>query len=156
MSKSNLIFIITLPVDKIRNICKKAISEIGWRILNEGNSYYIIKEEVNKMNMMNLVNTNCAKIEVTWSNYNDSTKILLDGSIIGFGPIQSNHLKGQIGRLKNIIEIFAEKEINQITKINYNNLSISEELEKLSQLLEKGIIDNDEFQKAKKKIIDNY
>jgi hypothetical protein len=80
----------------------------------------------------------------------------LDGSIIGFGPIQSNHLKGQIGRLKNIIEIFAEKEINQINKINYNNLSISEELEKLSQLLEKGIIDNDEFQKAKKKIIDNY
>ncbi len=47
----------------------------------------------------------------------------------------------------------SESEVNTDSSENINNLS--EELNKLNDLKEKGIISQEEFEKAKKKLLDN-
>jgi hypothetical protein len=81
----------------------------------------------------------------------------MNGSISGFGPIQSGHLKGQVGNLRNRIEVGLNKEIDtkkQTQSQSQGSLLISE-LERLANLHEKGALTDDEFQQAKKKLLNS-
>ena len=49
----------------------------------------------------------------------------------------------------------SESDVNTDSSESINNYNLSEELNKLNDLKEKGIISQEEFEKAKKKLLDN-
>jgi len=82
----------------------------------------------------------------------------MNGTIFGWGPIQASHLKGQMGSLKNRIEIglskLFEDQKQQAASIPISqSSSLITELERLANLHAKGLLTDDEFQSAKKKLL---
>ena len=49
----------------------------------------------------------------------------------------------------------SEKEENDNTNLTVNNNQLSNELTKINELLQNGVLTQEEFEKAKKKILDN-
>lgn len=150
MSKSNIEFLLKYPVNHVEQSIKKSIANINWRILSQNDQSITIKEEVG---LWAVKFTNLAQIDVFWEGDENETSVTLNGSIFGFGPIQSNHLNGHMNRLKNMIESEAHIITNTSNDLLIKENSISEEIQKLAELLQKGLITNDEFIMAKKKLL---
>ena len=88
------------------SFCRKAVAEVGWRILDQSQNRIRCKEVAVSAISFNWP----AEVEIIiFSNGPSSTTIFLNGSIFGFGPIQKGHLQGQIGSLKNRIEIIMQE-----------------------------------------------
>jgi len=150
MSKHNDEIVVELSIEETMVACKEAAANLNWRIMNEGKNYLSCKEITSHLAFSQ---TWPAKVEVYVNKYNDKTKIILEGSIFGLGPIQSGHLKGQLGKFKNLIEVSLSHRNNSF-KENTNSSSIAIELEKLSELYSKGILSKEEFEMAKKKVFE--
>jgi hypothetical protein len=101
-SKYDETFVISVSSDEAIMICKKALANIGYRIMNETSRSITCKEQTT----FTMARTTWfAEIEMSLSETIGGTKILMNRSIFGLGPIQSGHLKGEVQRLKNLIEI---------------------------------------------------
>ena len=75
----------------------------------------------------------------------------MNGSVFGLGSLQKNHLQGQMGNLRNRIELAAtEKEPK---KESTAPTSMATELEKLAALRTQGLLTEEEFQKAKERLL---
>ena len=141
-------FMVNYPVEIVCVSCKEAIAQLGWKIIKQSSSFIKCIEPISG------VSFNWAtRIEVSWQENGSSLKIRLNGSIAGFGPIQSNHLKGQIGNLHNRIELCLRNEAALRRNASAPQFSIAEELDKLIKLRVRGILTEDEFQSAKEKLI---
>lgn len=151
MSKSNIEFLLQYPINHVEQSIKKSVSKLSWRILDQGKQYITIKEEIG---LWAVKFTNLAQIEIYWEGNENETSITFNGSIFGFGPIQLNHLNGNMNRLKNMIESEAHIITNTSNDLLKKEDSISEEIQKLAELLQKGLLTNDEFIMAKKKLLD--
>ena len=148
MSKASDDFFIQLTIDKVRLACKNAVAQLGWRIMEDSPNKIVCKEVTSQMTSF----TNPAEVAIILNDQIEKTKITLNGSVIGFGPIQSNHIQGQIGRIKNLIETCSAQFANQNDDKNAT-LSLSNELEKLAELNKKGILSDEEFKNAKNKLL---
>ena len=148
MSKISDEFYIQVPFDEAKLVCKNVIAQLGWRVMEDNSNKIVCKEVAIQWTSFNYP----AEIAISLSDYKEKTKIVLDGSIFGFGPIQSGHLQGQIGRIKNLIETCSTQSSNQnVTQNKTENLS--NELEKLAELHSKGILSDEEFKSAKNKLL---
>jgi len=147
MSKHNDEFTVPLSIKKTMKVCKEAAAELGWRIMNEGDNYISCKEVSPQI----ISFTWAAKIDVYVEGNNNESIISLNGSIFSMGPIQSGHLKGQLGKLKNLIQLSVNKHKSYSSQ---SSSSIVSELEKLSSLLSKGLLTEEEFNSAKKRILE--
>ena len=78
------------------------------------------------------------------------TNVRLNGSIYGFGPVQSGHLKGQVGNLRNRIEVISSKKLEAVAG---QQGGISDEIAKLKQLHQDGALTDEEFRLAKAKLL---
>ncbi len=142
-----------LPIEEAYNLCRKVAVDIGWRVLEESQVSLTIKEKAVSGTSFNWP----AEVEMILSSIDtDKTVINLRGSIFGGGPVQKGHLQGQLGNIKNRIEVA----INEIAKAKQKDssnakVSIAEELEKLASLRNSGILTDEEFNEAKKKLLDN-
>jgi hypothetical protein len=137
------------PQGAVSNACQLAVADLGWRILAKTDSSITCKE----VSPTWVSFTNAAQIEVLWREMSPTTtEIELNGSILGFGPIQSGHLRGQMGNLQNRIHLFLNK-TNVVPEIFMTKLSISEELERLADMRSRDIISDEEFRAAKAKIL---
>lgn len=129
--------------------CRKAVAEIGWRIMNQSQNRIQCKEVAVSGLSFNWP----AEVEINISSTAPSSStIFLNGTIFGFGPIQRGHLQGQIGNLRNRIEITMHDAVVQPAASNTE--SLGDELIKLSALHKQGILTDDEFRKAKQKLIE--
>lgn len=143
---------VSIPEENTISICRKVVADIGWRILGQSKNRIQCKEVAVSGISFNWP----AEVEIIISsNSPSSSTILLNGSIFGFGPVQKGHLKGQIGNLKNRIEIKVDEETNNSNTSNNkgSSESLSDEITKLAALHKKGILTDDEFQSAKKRLI---
>ncbi|MET0557359.1 MAG: SHOCT domain-containing protein [Solirubrobacterales bacterium] len=79
------------------------------------------------------------------------SQVLLSGSITGMGPVQKGHLRGQVGALRNKIELAARESVS-----NESNGAgeISSELERLAGLFESGVLTDEEFTQAKARLLE--
>ncbi|MFW6173180.1 MAG: SHOCT domain-containing protein [Elusimicrobiota bacterium] len=146
MSKLDISFQIPLNFSESFAIVKKAISGLGWRVLNQGTNFIVCKETTPKITSF----THAAKIEVyVHSNSLVLSYILLQGSIMGFGGIQRGHLQGQLGNLQNRIEVLAFERKEQLSK----SKNVIDEIKELTQLLNEGHISQEEFKKAKGRLL---
>lgn len=92
------------------------------------------------------------QVEISLSAGSSSvlTKVVANGSNFGFGPIQKNHLKGQMGNLRNRIELRASE---GITVVPQSSESLTSEIERLAELHVQGILTDEEFRRAKERLL---
>lgn len=81
-----------------------------------------------------------------------STAILLRGSNFGWGPIQKNHLTGQLSSLRNKIKL-AVKSYTIPSSVAAS--SIVSELEQLADLHARGVLTSDEFDTTKNRLLND-
>ena len=81
-------------------VCRSAVAKIGWRLGGQSNLTLTALQTPQGMSFGNPVT-----IEITLTDAgNGSTCLTLNGSNIGFGPIQSHHVKSQVLLLRQAIE----------------------------------------------------
>ena len=145
MPKHSEAFAVSAAIHETLQACKEAVGQLGWGILEAGDGRMSIKEEgfanLNK-------GTWPAKVDIHLQSSGVRTQIILEGSIFGFGPIQSDHLKGQMGRLRSLIERSADRVQSQT-----GVASLGVELERLASMKARGVLTEDEFEVAKKKLL---
>ena len=148
MSKYREEFNLSLSLDDSLRVCREAVADIGWRVMEQTATRLTCKEVTPQVTSF----TWAAKVEILLSNDRpNETRVVLDSSIFGFGPIQSGHLKGQVGNLRNKIELAASKSNSPADAQPLGSLAF--ELEQLAQLHTEGKLSDEEFQAAKSKII---
>jgi hypothetical protein len=82
------------------------------------------------------------------------SEMTVNGSIAGMGPIQKNHLKGQMGRFLNALATAVESsEASTLSGSVTGSGSVADELTKLGELHAQGILSAEEFSSAKAKLL---
>ena len=80
--------------------CRQALGEVGWTIKAVQPDCIVASEGRIRLTSV----TWPAKVILRVAGGQRGTEISLDGSVGGWGPIQSNHLKGQLPRLAEMIQ----------------------------------------------------
>ena len=92
-----------------------------------------------------------AKVEILVEEDPAGSEVLLNGSITGLGPVQKGHLRGQVGALRNKINLAASEAVpdegGSVGKI-------SDELERLAGLHQSGSLTDEEFAQAKAQLLE--
>jgi hypothetical protein len=145
LSKHQDSLCVEIPADAAERACRHAISEIGWRVLEDDGRRFVAKEITPQATSF----TWSAKVEILIEGDNSRSTIRLNGSITGMGPIQKGHLKGQVGALKNTIGVATRAE-----KSEKNSGDISAELERLADMHKNGSLSTEEFAQAKAQVLD--
>lgn len=148
MSKHREEFELYIPISEVRIACRKAAAELGWRVLEQNEKRLICKEKTPQGTSF----TWAAQVEIALALESpDRTKITLNGSIFGLGPIQSGHLKGQVGNLRNRIELVLAQ--SRRPTGDQPTSSLVSELEKLAELHARGSLSDEEYQQAKAQLL---
>lgn len=137
--------------------CQEAVAQLGWSISEQSDNRILCKELRRSM----LMGSYPVNAEITWQQVGSNTQLVIKGVNSGIGPIQSRHLKDQMGNLLNRIQICLhkapplEQKTAQTVAQPTTQVSLADELEKLTQLHVKGFVSDDEFSKAKAKLLDS-
>jgi hypothetical protein len=138
--------VLDLRQSDAREVCREAVAGIGWNVLENNEVRLICSERANLTSF-----TGQAKVEIDLiPQTEDMTRIILIGSMFGFGPIVSGHLKGQVGDFRNRIQLAANK--HSAPSNSFTN-SLASELERLGDLKSKGVISDEEFNQAKARLL---
>lgn len=127
--------------------CRSAISELGWRILEDEGLRIVTKE----VTPQSINFTWAAKIEVLIEGNDTESRVQLNGSITGMGPVQKGHIRGQVGALKNKIGLVAQDRPGRTEP----RVDVGAELERLGDLHEKGLLSVEEFAQAKARVLNH-
>jgi hypothetical protein len=155
MSKLEQQFVLSVDGEVAIRLCREVSADFGWRVLESSSQSISIKEVAPQSTSF----TWPARIDIKIrSSSKSQCSIQLNGSVAGMGPIQRNHLQGQMGRFLNALSILAEKkkaeqEVESVPVATNPSTSLSEELFKLHELFEKGILSESEFTAAKTRLI---
>jgi hypothetical protein len=91
-------FTISLPVNNGSFVCLDAIATVGWDVTTAEPERIVTKIGTG-------ITRNPSQIEVLLSGSGDQTVVQLNGSILGFGPLQKGHLSAEMKRLREAIEV---------------------------------------------------
>jgi hypothetical protein len=152
MSTYQVKFTVPLGIDDVMMVCKEAVASTGWRVTEAGN----VRLKCKEVSVQSTSFTWPAEVMIELTTHETGTIITMNGSIFGFGPIQSGHLEGQVGNLRNRIEVGLNKMIESKKQDQFSHQqgsSLISELERLANLHEKGALTDDEFQQAKKIVL---
>lgn len=132
--------------------CREAVRDLGWRILEQSETCLVCKEVTPCVTSL----TWAAQVEIILTGGSaDITKVTLNGSIFGFGPIQSGHLRGQVGSLRNRIELASSKSniLQTLRGEKVDMPDVAEQIRKLAQLRDDGILTEEEFESKKAELL---
>jgi hypothetical protein len=141
---------VDLPADAAEQACRRAISDLGWRLLEDDGRRLVVKEVSPKATSF----TWAAKVEVVVEAAGVGSEILLNGSITGMGPVQKGHLRGQLGALRNKIDLAAQDAAADDGASGAGVGEISGELERLAGLHQSGVLTDEEFAQAKAQLLE--
>jgi hypothetical protein len=141
---------IDLPADAAEQACRRAISDLGWRLLEDDGRRLVVKEVSPKATSF----TWAAKVEVVVEEASAGSEVLLNGSITGMGPVQKGHLRGQLGALRNKIDLAAQDAAADDGTAGGGVGEISGELERLAGLHQSGVLTDEEFAQAKAQLLE--
>ena len=151
MSKHQQTFTLKVDLPTALTLCQEVARELGWRVLELTSSSISVKEVSPQITGF----TWPARIDVSLRQLgNAECQLTLNGSISGMGPIQRNHLQGQMGRLLNHLSLLVDKKLHDaVAPAVGNNQSIAEEIRNLKALVDQGILSEAEFAAAKLKLL---
>jgi len=138
--------VLGVPPEQVESVCRQAISQLGWRVLEEEAGRFLVKEGSSVTSF-----AWSAKIELVL----DDSTVRLNGSIPGVGPVQKNHLKGQLGALRNHLLVASTQALSSTQSASANGSNLSDELERLAALHESGAISAEEFAQAKTRLLES-
>ena len=150
LSKHHDTLQVDLPVDAAEQACRRAISDLGWRLLEDDGGRLVVKEVSPKATSF----TWAAKVEVVVEDAGAGSEILLNGSITGMGPVQKGHLRGQLGALRNKIDLAAQDAAAEEGTAGGGVGEISGELVRLAGLHQSGVLTDAEFAQAKAQLLE--
>lgn len=149
MSKYNQTVRLEVPADELLVLCQKVFQEFGWRVQEVRRSGITAKEVVGQVTGF----TFPARIDLQIKTRADgSSELQISGSISGLGPIQSNHLKGQVGRFLNSLSLKIDTAKSERAH-SVVPASLSSQLRDLAELHSSGVLTDDEFQVAKARLL---
>lgn len=147
MSKYQEEFHVHLSLEDCMIACREAVAGLGWRVLEQSGKRLVCKE----LAPQGMSFTWAAQVETLLDGESpDKTRVTLKGSIFGLGPIQSGHLKGQVGNFRNRIELASVKRSKAAGE---TSTSLASELKKLAELHSQGAISDDEYNQAKARLL---
>lgn len=153
MSKHRQQFHLNVSSALALELCQEVAVRLGWRVLSLSGSTITIKEVSPQITGF----TWPARIDVSISPASDNAcNITLDGSISGIGPIQRNHLQGQMGRFLNDLSLSVDRTKSSMdipTAASPPTASLSVEIAKLKELMNEGILTAEEFAAAKSRLL---
>ena len=153
MSKHNQSVNLSCSAKDLLLFSQEIFRDFEWRVLSVTSDGISAKEEAPQFTSF----TWPARIDLTVTALPDketASRIDLAGSIAGLGPIQKNHLKGQMGRFLNALSLKVDTGNQPADETHPASEGLADELARLAELRGQGIIDDDEFQAAKKKLLD--
>ncbi len=153
MSKHNQSADLSCSAKDLLLFSQEIFRDFEWRVLSVTSDGISAKEETPKLTSF----TGAARIDVAVTALPDketASRIDLAGSILGAGPIQKNHLKGQMGRFLNALSLKVDAGNESPDEIHLAGEGLADELARLAELRDQAIIDDDEFRAAKKKLLD--
>jgi hypothetical protein len=146
MSKLSDELFLQLPLEHASQACRSAIANIGWNIKSMDDRRIVPKVGVG-------ISRNPSNIEVLLTSHDDSgTIVTLNGSIMGIGPVQKSHLRGEMNRLRNAIEVAASQTVHRADKSGAESDPV-EQLRKLGDLRDAGVLSDDEFEGKKAELL---
>ena len=153
MSKHSQEFDLNIEVSQAIELCQEVAVRMGWRVLALSGSGITLKEISPQVTGF----TWPARIDVSIAPTSDTAcKITLAGSIMGVGPIQRNHLQGQMGRFLNDLSLLVDQ-LHSVHRMpvseEKSSMSLSEELSRLKKLMDEGVLTADEFAAAKSRLL---
>jgi hypothetical protein len=146
MSKQELKATLSTDPPKTMELCRRIIAEMGWKIEAQSENRLVCKELVD----MWMKGVWPVKLELTVQTDAAGSLLLVKGTNSGIGPIQSNHVKGQVGNFINRLTLAIQAPAASPPP---SHPGLSAELEKLSELREQGVLTDDEFAAAKSRIL---
>ena len=126
-------------------VVRKAVLSFG-SLVEKGTSFEI-KDNVQRT-VFSTTWPAKVKIEFEKSTNDMFTNVILTASNFGMGPIQKKECRSKLGAVKSAI-LVAGQESDQS-----NNSSPADEVMKLKQLLDAGVLTIEEFEKKKRQLLD--
>jgi Short C-terminal domain len=103
------------------------------------------------------ISRNPSSIEVLLAEVDQATTaVTINGSIMGVGPIQKNHLKSEVNRLRNAIEVAASQARRSQSSADKQAPAPSdpvEQIRRLGELRDAGVLSDAEFEAKKAELL---
>lgn len=153
---------IPLALSNANVLCRKVITGMDWRVLEQADTKIRCKE----VSLDNASFSWPAEVEIAMKLVaEDKTEVELKGTIFGFGEIQRSHLQEQLERIRERIELSVLERADlahsrkpaaarHAEHETAKDFSLSGELEKLVSLFQQGVLTDEEFSKAKQRLLD--
>ena len=129
-------------------VIQEAIKEFGWAVLELASGSVVVKAPPPRQGFMFQYQYS-TKIVIILSESKTGTDVSIAATTLGWTSIAKRVIEGLVGQLVNAISIGAQKVKPQATG------GVADELIKLSELLNSGILSQAEFDTAKAKILGN-
>lgn len=102
-------FYVPLPSDRTAELVRTLLSSDHWKIEESSNTRITCKERTG----IAMHNPLKLTIDVVPSDSN-ATRVLVNGSVFGVGPLQTNHLKKGMEEFRQVVEIAGKELAGQI------------------------------------------
>ena len=135
----------------IVEIIHQVVDELDWSIVDSASDRIILKEK-DRFDYYNALEMSIDLI----SDGNDNIELSIHANNDGYGPVQDDYIKNQVLRFIKAIRSGIEdsyQEIEVEEEREDPNHSLSQELERLAKLHEEGELTDEEFSRAKEKVI---
>jgi hypothetical protein len=153
MSKHNQTIQLAVPAERLLLFCQEVFDDFGWRVQEVTRYGMTAKESAPHLTS----STWPARIDLEVVAVDeDSSELRVFGSITGLGPIQNNHLKGQVGRFLNSLSVRIDNTSKQgpaRVADSTATLSLASELRELAELHRAGVLSDSEFEAAKAQLL---
>ena len=147
MSRHTEQIVLQEELGQVLEACQLTIAQMGWRVLSQANNSIKLKE----VSPQSTSFTHAVEIEVQLAQSPEGTVVRILGRIPGFGPIQSGHLKGQVGSFVNRLNVCLQQVRQQHSQTSSNDLP--SELEKVADLHKSGALTDGEYALAKQRLL---
>lgn len=113
MPKQQLSVNLDLPPSRSLQAFQRAAAQMGWQILSSSHAELVCQEVVNMPATHWPTKVTISAV----ASGGSGSQVMLDGSIAGFGPIQSNHLKQSLENLVEAVSRQVGQPLAQSTKL---------------------------------------
>ena len=117
-----------------------SVRELGWQVLE-------ITADSISLKIPRSFSSYSVNIKINLNKDEESVIMQVRSTTLGVGPINKRNLEGMVGKLINSVSVVLRNTPNS------DSNGISEQIEKLSELFNRGILSESEFEAAKKKLL---
>jgi hypothetical protein len=139
-------FVLREPLHLVAEACQQAAAQMGWRVLDQRCDYIRLKEVATALACGSPV-----QIDVCLTQAAQATSVDIRGGSLGFGPIQSGHVRGQVGAFVNRLQVCLRQLSQQPTPPPREQLAV--DLGRLADLHRAGALTDSEFALAKQRLL---